>query len=129
MSLVERVKEQVKQIVKDELSRLEDKSKYCETIVKETSEKINRLIDSYAILEKTLGEMHILGLAGITSDTAKVVALRDVFTSLPYPYGNMMSVRIIDINPFREHPSGSDFKLDPKKHYKFLAAFIPVEEK
>lgn len=128
MSLVERVKEQVKQIIKDELDRLEDKSKYCETVVKETSEKINKLIDSYANLEKTLGEMHILGLGGITSDTAKVVMV----PKCGYIQHDNKGIRVVQIDRhdvFHNHPGGEYFFLDPKKSYKFLAAFIPVEEK
>lgn len=123
--LIEKVKEQAKGIVEEELNRLKDEKSRLETVVEDTSKRIQALIQSYADLEKSIGEMNVLGLAGVTSDTAKVEILKELEN---YEY-NHLTVDVRNHPMFLDHPSGRYFNLDSKKKYKVLVAFIPVEEK
>ncbi len=127
MSLVEKVKAQIQTIIDEEIKTLEGIEGHVAERVQETSERIKNLIQSYVDLEKTLGNMPNLGLLSLTSDIAKVVDwdAEKIGYSVD-AFG--VSVTIGHWQPFQQHPAGDKFKLDPKKKYKLLVAFIPIEE-
>ena len=127
MSLVEKVKAQIQTIIDEEIKTLKEIEERVGNRVQETSEKIKELIQSYVDLEKTLGNMPNLGLLSLTSDTAKVIDWDE--EKIGYKVDLFgVSVTIGHWQPFQQHPAGDKFKLDPKKKYKLLVAFIPVEE-
>ena len=128
MSVVEMIKAEIQIIIDEEIKTLEGIEGRVTERVQETSEKIKNLVQSYSDLEKTLGNLPNLGLAGLTSDTAKVVDWEEESKNL----GNFVNPLEFSFNIsakrlFYNHPSGPDFNLEKKK-YKLLVAFIPIEE-
>lgn len=129
MSLIERVKAEVQNIIDEELTTLVKVEGRVAQSVQVTSKRIKDLIQSYSDLEKSLGTMVNLGLMGLTSETAKVMDWeREKQRMQQWSIDNGFQLSISGSILFQEHPAGSAFKPDPKKKYKLLVAFIPVEE-
>jgi hypothetical protein len=130
VSLVDRVREEIRGIVAEEIGRLKQYKEYSDGVVEKTESRLKNLVESYKELEKELNAVDLVGLRGLTSSTAKVMEFNQ--TRIGMQYGNRdwveFHVEIGGRRVFTDHPGGPEFGLDIKKKYKILVAFIEVKE-
>lgn len=131
MSLVDRVREEIRGIIAEEIARLKQYKEYSDGVVEKTENRLKNLIESYKELEKELNAVDLVGLRGLTSSTAKVMEFDHTKIGMQYSSHRdwvEFHVEIGGRRVFTDHPGGPEFGLDTKKKYKILVAFIEVKE-
>lgn len=130
MSLVDRVRQEIRGIIAEEMARLVEYKEHADEVIERTSKRLDGLVESYKDLEHELDGVKLTGIMSLTSDTAKVSPF-----DLQRPRGYMRSDGVYEVtvnvdssNPFDDHPSSRYFKLSEAKKYKILVAFIELKE-
>ena len=85
------------------------------------------LFDGYLELEKTMKEFSTLSILGVTGKTAKTMEWPPYYYVRSGLQEETLTIGVNGYDTFYQHPTGREFKLNGKKKYRLLVAFI--EEK